>query len=772
MFIYYAALLGCGKTKTAITMLNTLHVVKYLQHYESIIDMLLYSMHSQAITHIKQKLLQQTTQSRQQKPQPNKSFDKSCIDLTTDYYTKPPSSAQSNRTNNKAIVISDSNNDLSSILNSMAKPNKSRSPSPIIPTNTNSNSNTGDINQPNVIAKPRFLICAPSNTAVDELISRVLSNFVDGQLNIYKPDIVRIGNTDAMRNDVKQIISLDAIVDTYLQIDPVRLQHKVKHSTIEIQKIDSQMFQCHMEYYKLLQSYVHRKQLIDIESITIRSRELASSQFITNIVKLHERRYRMHVDVQRYSIALQYNQCKEQLILNNVQNLIKLHDTPQMLLLRDQLKLSILNTSHIVFCTLSGAGLELLTQIEHTFDILLLDEAAAANELSTLVALKHNATHTILIGDSNQLPATAFDKLSISKQYYERSLFERLQQSGYSTLVLNTQYRMHPQIASFPSSYFYSQIGGLTNGQNVYSTQYQQLYHTDINYQPYLFWNIECNKIQRNPSGSLYNSIEATFIIKLIINLLCHIDSTINPCNIVVITFYSFHRIKMYELITAMNDSVHSIQMSDVERDAIVKLKSIDICTVDSYQGRENDIVIISCVRSSGGNDVIKSNSINSIGFISDIRRMNVSLTRARYSCWIVGDSNTLQHDHHWNELINNAKQRNLYRQANDLFQTHSESVIDDHNSSNSSATGVTNNKQQIDTSNIYDVTQYGNDNLITAPSTSSSNQSIYKSSVIYDMPPPTTSSISPLPPVSIPISSHPVLHTITHASGWVTTIL
>lgn len=87
--------------------------------------------------------------------------------------------------------------------------------------------------------------------------------------------------------------------------------------------------------------------------------------------------------------------------------------------------------------------------------------------------------------------------------------------------------------------------------------------------------------------------------------------------------------------------------------------------TVDGFQGREVDILILSTVRASelfSVPPVIKSSNI---GFVADVRRMNVALTRARLSLWIMGNAETLQTNENWAALVKNAKDRNLVKTVN-----------------------------------------------------------------------------------------------------------
>lgn len=88
----------------------------------------------------------------------------------------------------------------------------------------------------------------------------------------------------------------------------------------------------------------------------------------------------------------------------------------------------------------------------------------------------------------------------------------------------------------------------------------------------------------------------------------------------------------------------------------------IEFNTVDGFQGREVDILILSTVRASEQNSVAPGINSSNIGFVADVRRMNVALTRAKLSLWIMGNTRTLQTDKNWAALIKDAKERNLVK--------------------------------------------------------------------------------------------------------------
>lgn len=102
------------------------------------------------------------------------------------------------------------------------------------------------------------------------------------------------------------------------------------------------------------------------------------------------------------------------------------------------------------------------------------------------------------------------------------------------------------------------------------------------------------------------------------------------------------------------------------------QISDMEFNTVDGFQGREVDILVLSTVRASGSSSETPKSSSNGIGFVADVRRMNVALTRAKFSLWVVGNARTLQTNVNWAALIENSKERNLFtsvtRPYNSIF--------------------------------------------------------------------------------------------------------
>ncbi|ETO06421.1 regulator of nonsense transcripts [Reticulomyxa filosa] len=351
---------------------------------------------------------------------------------------------------------------------------------------------------------------------------------------------------------------------------------------------------------------------------------------------------------------------------------------------RDKLSASILLEAEIVFVTLnSAAGRELRTLYEEIgmqranrnrtgyapnmepsfgnpgipgneqwklFDHCVIDEAAQCTEPDVLIPLVYDIDSVVLVGNlfSCFLPfflilLTREESNKVCKLYGDKiSLFERLMCSGYPVHLLDTQYRMHPEISFFPNAHFYN--NQLKNGENVSGPTYYKAFHTKSkDFKPFLFFDIHTSTESRSGT-SLYNNIEAQFVLTHLEKFRKDFPSDFSTCSIGIITPYKQQQKQIQTL----------IQKSNLEGG-----KNIEIQTVDFYQGREKDIIVFSCVRAAKFLFVLLENGI---GFLSDIRRLNVAITRAKFSLWIVGNSAALETNSDWKALIDDAIKRECYR--------------------------------------------------------------------------------------------------------------
>ncbi|KAK7319360.1 hypothetical protein RJT34_04080 [Clitoria ternatea] len=299
----------------------------------------------------------------------------------------------------------------------------------------------------------------------------------------------------------------------------------------------------------------------------------------------------------------------------------------------DSIRAAILDEATIVFSTLSFSGSHIFSKQSRSFDVVIIDEAAQAVEPATLVPLANQCKKVFLVGDPAQLPATVISKVA-KNHGYGKSLFERLMEAGYPVKMLKTQYRMHPEIRNFPSREFYG--NSLEDGDGV-KLQTVREWHNYRCFGPFCFFDIhEGQEVRPSGSGSWVNIEEVDFVLFLYQKLV-KLYPTLKSGNQVAIISPYAQQVKLFK-------------KRFEETFGVSAEKVLDICTVDGCQGREKDIAIFSCVRASKD---------RSIGFLDDIRRMNVGITRAKSAILVVGSASTLRRDENWNKLVESAEKRN-----------------------------------------------------------------------------------------------------------------
>jgi len=249
--------------------------------------------------------------------------------------------------------------------------------------------------------------------------------------------------------------------------------------------------------------------------------------------------------------------------------------------------------------------------------------------LSTLVPLKLGCKRLILVGDPKQLPATVFSAVA-QAHHYDRSLFQRLQASQYKVNMLEEQFRMHPAISAFPSKQFYDgmlkNVLELEDFEKAFPAPWSR-----INcFGPVVFFHLKGSMTKSKES--LTNEDEASFVLQLYQSLpMLYPPEKSWRDRIAVISPYA----EQVQLIRARFRTLFKLKRKDP--------CPIDVNTVDGFQGREKDIIIVS---------VVRANQKGSIGFVTDRRRMNVAFTRPRLNLWVVGHAGALQQNEDWASFI------------------------------------------------------------------------------------------------------------------------
>ena len=302
----------------------------------------------------------------------------------------------------------------------------------------------------------------------------------------------------------------------------------------------------------------------------------------------------------------------------------------------------LLNQSDAICCTLTGAAHHLMKG--RRFRTVFIDEAGQALEPACWIPIM-KADRVVMAGDHCQLPPTVKSR-EAALNGLANTLFEQvIARYPQQATMLKVQYRMHEDIMLFPSSWFYD------NGLVADPSVARRLLRPHI---PPITWLDTAGggyAEKKDPETlSRYNDEEAALAIRMAEDLVeeIGIDHWLEEgLTMGLITPYS-----------AQVDRLRKLAEASAVMEPLHKL--ITIHTVDAFQGQERDIIIITFVR---------SNAQAEVGFLSDIRRTNVAITRARKRLLLIGDSATLGAHPFYEKLIGHLQETDAYRSVFELPQ-------------------------------------------------------------------------------------------------------
>lgn len=272
----------------------------------------------------------------------------------------------------------------------------------------------------------------------------------------------------------------------------------------------------------------------------------------------------------------------------------------------------LLDKARVICATLTGLDANVLGALR--FDCCVVDEAGQSTEPAVWIPLQY-AERLILAGDPFQLPPTVISP-DAAGQGFNISMLERLMSVFGDRIArrLDIQYRMHQDIMRFSSQEFYedSQRADPSVAAHLLSdlpgVQANPMTCTPVS------WIDTAGagyaESQEADGESRLNLEEGRLLVQKIQDLFA---AGLSPENLAVITPYAAQARLLRQMLSAFPD--------------------LEIDTVDGFQGREKEAVLVSLVR---------SNPEGEIGFLEDVRRMNVALTRARRKLLVVGDSATI----------------------------------------------------------------------------------------------------------------------------------
>eukprot|EP00033_Pygsuia_biforma_P005431 GCRY01005994.1.p1 GENE.GCRY01005994.1~~GCRY01005994.1.p1 ORF type:complete len:980 (-),score=123.40 GCRY01005994.1:57-2996(-) len=288
--------------------------------------------------------------------------------------------------------------------------------------------------------------------------------------------------------------------------------------------------------------------------------------------------------------------------------------------------------ANVVFSTLVSSGRPDLKRLaaEHPFDLAIVDEAGQCVEPEVLIAVAASqAKQIILAGDHFQLGATV-SLPALVNNGFSFGLFSRLASAGVPHTRFLTQYRMSPRIRSYPSRVFYADK--LKDGANVLTaTQRFSALKLPLWMEDAVFVDVQDSHESSGLSQSLVNKKEARVVNALHAFLL---GLGFRADCISILSFYAGQVALIKQLLDCRKQPTGPARAH----------------TVDGFQGEENDVIILSCVRSQP----------HRVGFLTDFRRINVALTRARSLLFVVGNAHCFAHSGvgFLQELVKDLKSR------------------------------------------------------------------------------------------------------------------
>ncbi|KAJ5194490.1 Zinc finger CCHC-type [Penicillium cf. griseofulvum] len=452
----------------------------------------------------------------------------------------------------------------------------------------------------NALSK-KLLLCAPSNAAVDELVMRLKEGVRTTHGRQEKVSVLRLGRSDAINTKVLDV-TLEEMVNTRLNQDPS------KGNGVDLQKL-------YEEHKTTDTSFKELRGRLD----EARAKGMPPPEELEREFELMKKK--------RSQLSTSIDKARDQ--NHTLARNADMH--------KRRIQEQIINESHVICTTLSGSGHEIFQGMNVEFETVIIDEAAQCIELSALIPLKYGCSKCVLVGDPKQLPPTVLSKMA-SKFQYEQSLFVRMQKNHPQDVhLLDIQYRMHPAISRFPSVTFYD--GKLQDGPDMAKLR-QRPWHQSELLSPYRFFDVQGMHSSAARGHSLINYAELQVAMQLYDRLITDVKD------------YDFAG--KIGIITPYKGQLRELKIHFAQRYGEEILNKVDFNTTDAFQGRESEVIIFSCVRASN----------KGIGFLADIRRMNVGLTRAKSSLWVLGNSQSLEQGQFWNGLIKNARERNVYTEG------------------------------------------------------------------------------------------------------------
>uniref|UniRef100_A0A0E0NJB2 Helicase ATP-binding domain-containing protein n=1 Tax=Oryza rufipogon TaxID=4529 RepID=A0A0E0NJB2_ORYRU len=524
-----------------------------------------------------------------------------------------------------------------------------------------------------LVKNHRTLTCAPTNTAVVEVASRVLNLLEDPSAGSGKAcflsDVVLFGNEDRMNVDgnltkiflekrarrlqkclspgsgwVHSLSSMIRILEQPLvQYDSYveQIEREIEEDLAEKKRNknknkENDKKQTFCDYLPrsatTAENFSYMTQALHMLKFFGKLVEPKSEQSLKTLFKLSpdgsiSSLFQNFVTYVQDSVSTELKDARAQ-CLQKLKHLSDHFELPNVFDKRSIEDFLVRNAKSILCTASSSSRLHYLPEAS-PFDLLVVDEAAQLKECESLIPLQlPGVRHAVLIGYEFQLPALVKSRVCEDAEF-GRSLFERLSSLGHPKHLLDVQYRMHPGISKFPVSSFYE--NKISDGENVLHRDYERKPLAGPMYGSYSFINVDAGKESKGKHDkSLMNPIEVAAVTRIVQRLFkgthCIMPlhsgmASLSSDSLVCAESVDTGRKLCVGVVSPYKGQVRAIQERlgkayETHGGFTVKVRS-----VDGFQGAEEDIIIFSAVR---------SNTTGSVGFLSNVNRTNVALTRAK----------------------------------------------------------------------------------------------------------------------------------------------
>ena len=291
----------------------------------------------------------------------------------------------------------------------------------------------------------------------------------------------------------------------------------------------------------------------------------------------------------------------------------------------------------VVAMTITGASLHRRMIESLAPSVVIVEEAAEVLEPQLIAILGPWVKHLVMIGDHKQLPPPV-QCYKLAKDYhFDLSMMERLIKGGIPYVSLKFQNRMRPSL----SKYLLDIYPDLMDGQRVEKIPKFGLLKSDI-----FFWNHASPEVK---DRSVTNEEEASRAVKL---AMFFITQNVQPK---AITILSTYRGQTGLIRKKLDEIQKNSEFKDWNPPTLKREENVQVHTVDMYQGDENEIVIVSLVR---------SNKENKLGFVKLLNRRCVSQSRAKQAVIFIGNYNTISSANHWEGFLKKLKKESFVSES------------------------------------------------------------------------------------------------------------